>query len=423
MQDTRPDNSASGASRPSWFSLQDISRRGKIGLAVLVGVLVLGAIAWWLAQPPEVGDFYAFEPAADASPGELLRVEPFERDIPEDARGWRILYTTTGLDGEVRLASAIVAAARNRPAGPRPVVAWAHGTTGIKRGCAPSLLKNTFAFVPAWPDALAQGWIWVATDYAGLGTAGPHPYLVGRSEAYAVLDAVRAAGAIDDLDLSPHTVAWGHSQGGHAALWTGIVAPEYAPGVRLAGVAAVAPASDLVELVSATHDSFLGRMLSAMLVHGYSAAFPDVAVGELLRPWVRPLARDMAGRCMGGIELAVSAVPALLTRPTLFRDRPPTGAFRQRLSENTPADLIDAPVLIMQGGDDSTVLPGIQGGYVARRCTAGQPIDYRGFPGEGHLSIVGDDSHAPALLIDWTRARFAGEAAPDGCSISRYEQQ
>lgn len=394
-----------------------LSRHSKIAWVSLAAGFVLGVGAWWMAEPPEPGRFYGMDLPDGVSPGELLRAEPFARDIPDDARGWRILYTTTGPNGEVRLASAVVAVARSRPAGASPVVAWAHGTTGIARGCAPSLLKNTFAFVPGWPDVLEQGWIWVAADYTGLGTGGSHPYLVGPAEGYAVLDAVRAARAIDGLDASSRTVAWGHSQGGHAALWTGIVAPVYAPGVDLVGVAAIAPASDLVALVEAVHDSFLGRMLSALLVHGYSAVYPDVDADDLLRPAARPLARDLAGRCMAGIELAVSAVPALLAAPTLFRDDPPTGAFRRRLAENTPEREIDAPVLIAQGGRDPTVRPGIQAGFVARRCMAGQQIDYRGFPAENHLSIVGRDSPVPEMLVGWSRERLAGRPVPAGCTV------
>ena len=40
---------------------------------------------------------------------------------------------------------------------------------------------------------LAHGYVVVATDYEGLGTPGVHAYLVGLSEARAVLDSVRAA--------------------------------------------------------------------------------------------------------------------------------------------------------------------------------------------------------------------------------------
>jgi pimeloyl-ACP methyl ester carboxylesterase len=84
----------------------------------------------------------------------------------------------------------------------------------------------------------------VATDYVGLGTAGPHPYLIGQGEARSVLDSVRAARQMPQLSLQPATVVWGHSQGGHAALWAGALAPSYAPDVHVLAVAALAPASD-----------------------------------------------------------------------------------------------------------------------------------------------------------------------------------
>ena len=88
-----------------------VSRASKTAWIALAVGIALGLAAWWLAEPPEPGAFYDFELPADASPGELLRAEPFARDIPDDARGWRMLYTTTGFDGEVRLASAVVAVA------------------------------------------------------------------------------------------------------------------------------------------------------------------------------------------------------------------------------------------------------------------------------------------------------------------------
>ncbi|GLX99487.1 hypothetical protein Hesp01_74370 [Herbidospora sp. NBRC 101105] len=39
----------------------------------------------------------------------------------------------------------------------------------------------------------------VATEYEGLGTPGPHPYLHGASEAYGVIDMVRAARSAGDV--------------------------------------------------------------------------------------------------------------------------------------------------------------------------------------------------------------------------------
>ena len=87
------------------------------------------------------------------------------------------------------------------------MVAWAHGTTGFAQPCAPSLLPEPFTAgaMPALDEVLDRGWILVATDYVGLGTAGPHPYLIGQGEGRSVLDAMKAAHQLRtvDLDLSP----------------------------------------------------------------------------------------------------------------------------------------------------------------------------------------------------------------------------
>ncbi len=386
----------------------------------LAAFLIVYAIGWWLARPGQPESFYGIAIPSAQQPGRLLRVEAFERDVPAGASGWRILYTTTGMSGEIRVASALVIAANVESVGPRPVIAWAHGTTGIDRGCAPSMLRRPFAWAPAFERALTEGWIWVATDYTGLGTIGPHPYLAGRAEAQAVLDAVRAAREMKPVKLADRVVTWGHSQGGHAALWTGMLAPDYAPDIDLAGIAAVAPATDLPALVSGVHRSFMGRILSAYLVQAYAAIYPDVDSGGMLRGFASPLARDISGRCLAEFEILVSALPSLLASPTLFKRAPPQGAFADRLAENVPNGSIAAPVLIAQGGRDSVVLPGVQGGFVANRCLAGQAIDYHGFPEEGHLSIVAEDGPVSELLLQWTRARLKGETAPQRCRVIKY---
>lgn len=60
----------------------------------------------------------------------LLRSEAFTRGIPKEWRAWRILYTTTRDENAPAVASGLVIASDHLPAGPRPVIAWAHGTTG-----------------------------------------------------------------------------------------------------------------------------------------------------------------------------------------------------------------------------------------------------------------------------------------------------
>ena len=197
----------------------------------------------------------------------LLRVDAFTREIPPGARGWRILYTTTRADNSPAIASAIVVAPEQRRSGAHPVIAWAHGGTGMVPGCAPSVMAHPFgdrASGGAWallPKLLAENWVYVGTDYIGLGTTGGHAFLVGDEGARAVFDAVRAAHRINEIDLDDRVVVWGHSQGGHAALWSGIRAQEYAPDLKVLGIAAVAPASDLRPFAAADPSTTFGKII------------------------------------------------------------------------------------------------------------------------------------------------------------------
>ena len=67
------------------------------------------------------------------------------------------------------------------------------------------------------------------------GWPAPVPYRRRRSAR--TLDSVRAARQMPELTLDKRMVIWGYSQGGHAALWTGIVGPRYAPDLEILGVA------------------------------------------------------------------------------------------------------------------------------------------------------------------------------------------
>ena len=97
---------------------------------------------------------------------------------------------------------------------------------------------------------------WSATDYQPDDT-----YILGRVAAANVLDSARAATQLGQEVFGPDTpdrydmMTWGHSQGGHAALWAGQLAETYlegtepsrpTPTIELAGVAALAPAGNFV---------------------------------------------------------------------------------------------------------------------------------------------------------------------------------
>jgi len=391
-------------------------RTAVAGVALVFGMAVVTAIgwAWRLGDPPVPGAFYDAPAGAFASPpGTLLKHEPYTQAIPPGARGWRILYATTRDEGVPAVASAVVLAPSASVPGPRPLVTWTHGTTGAAVGCARTVLPPPFPFdaaVPAVPQLLAEGWALVGPDYVGLGTAGPHPYLIGQGEGRSALDAVRAVRQLTDLTLGDTTVVWGHSQGGHAALWTGGLAAAYAPEVRIAGVAALAPATDLPGLVGAIKDTPVGRIMLSFVMAAYGALYPDVVFDDYVGP--RRRARGMGARCLSGPGALLSVATAVTMERPLFTRDPAEGPLGARLDANVPRLPIAAPVLLAQGTTDPLVLPDVQGRYVEARCAAGQPIDHRTYAGRDHLSVLADDSPAgrrPHRLDARSIRRCAGD--------------
>src|SRR5258705_7571805 len=195
--------------------------------------------------------FYDLPTDVTRKPGALLRSEPLKDVIlPAGVRGWRILYATTVDDSTPATAVAIVFAPTDSSGSPRPVIAWEHGTTGLLQKCMPSLLSTPTKGIPERDRIVMGGWVVVATDYSFAEKVGPHPYLIGEGEARAALDSVRAARQMSELTLDKRMVVWGHSQGGHAALWTGIVGPRYAPDLEILGVAAIAPAANIKNILA-----------------------------------------------------------------------------------------------------------------------------------------------------------------------------
>jgi pimeloyl-ACP methyl ester carboxylesterase len=384
--------------------------------------LMLVFSAWWLARPVRHDAFYD-APAGHASqPGTLLRQEAYERGVPARAQAWRILYGTTRQNGTPAVASAIVMVSRTATHAPRPVIAWTHGTTGVAPGCAPSLLDDPFANVPALPELIHKGWIYVATDYVGQGTVGPHPYLVGEGEARSALDSIRALRQMTGLRAGDDTVVWGHSQGGHAALWTGILAPEYAPELNLLGVAAVAPASDLQSLLESVSDTPVGRIMSSFILRSYADAYPDVRFDNYTSGPALPLARDMSARCLAGREALFSVTESLLLGRSIFHKEPIHGALGERLAQNTPNKSLPQPLLIAQGLADDLVRPEIQTRFVASRCKAGQVLEYRTYADRDHLSVLAPDAPLTHDLVQWTQARFERSPLPAAC-VGMDDQQ
>lgn len=405
--------------------IRSVPRAVLVLACVLLTTTLVLPLLWWLSRPVEPGAFYHPGRPAEPRPGLLLRQEALETSaavMPAGTLAQRILYATTDAHGVPAWASAVVLHASGLAPGPHPIILWTHGTTGVEPGCAPSLLPSPFAHVPALRQALAQGWLLVAPDYMGLGTPGPHPYLIGQGEARSALDAVRATRQMKGITPGAQTVVWGHSQGGHAALWTGILAPGYAPDVPLSGVAAAAPATDLPTLIERIQHTPVGRIMTSYVLQAYSAAYPEVSFDAQTRsPLASVLARDMASRCLSGGQALFSVAEALVLGGSIFGPSPTQGELGRRLRDNTPNGPLASPVLIAQGEVDDLVLPDVQAGWVQRRCREGQVIDFVRYPQHDHLSLVADGSPFSEDLIAWTQARLQNMPPPTACQASVRE--
>jgi uncharacterized membrane protein HdeD (DUF308 family)/alpha-beta hydrolase superfamily lysophospholipase len=392
-------------------------RRSRVVAAVvaLVVTAVLASVGGWMhTAGPRPDAFYTPPADVPAQPGALLRSEPFGRGTPAGAHAWRILYTTTRDDHTPAVASGLVLAADRPAPGPRPVIAWAHGATGIARDCAPSLLDDPLGAVPGLHQVLAEGWVVVATDYTGLGTAGPHPFLIGQGEARSVLDSVRAARHLTTLAIGGQTLVWGYSQGGNAALWTGILAPTYAPDAGVIGVAALAPGSNLTVLTQNWGRGAGGFINGAYLVQAYSDTYPDVQFGSYVRSTAALQVHELASRCLSDSKIYLSGISSLLFRQSIWAEDPATGALGRRLRENTPTGPIPVPLLIAQGEADPVVTPSAQADYVRQRCVDGGRVDYRRYPDRDHVGLV---RGSPVIddLLQWSRDRLDGKPDRSTC--------
>jgi len=385
-------------------------------LLILAGISSLPFASAALAQTA----FYSVgnSDIASYANGALIRSEPIY-GAPDGASAYRVLYRSEGLHAEpIAVSGVVIVPAGSPPAAGRLIVAWAHPTTGIVPPCAPSLARVFFRSIPGLHDMLERGYVVAATDYPGLGTAGPHPYLVGISEGRAVLDSVRVARVMPGAGTGRAFAVWGHSQGGHAALYTGILAQSYAPELQLVGVAVAAPAADLGTLLADDLDTTGGKNVTAMTLWSWSRIY-GASLSNVVYPAAVPAINELAGKCIERFfDVFTRRGPSRqLDRRFLkvnnFTDVEP---WRDLLASNTPGTLSPTiPIFLAQGTTDNLVLPNVTEDYMAALCKAGSRVQWYPVQGVGHLFVARDSA---AAAINWIEARFAGTPAPNSCSLT-----
>jgi alpha-beta hydrolase superfamily lysophospholipase len=350
-----------------------------------------------------------------AKPGTILRVWPQVGGSVDNAKAYRVLYRSTGLNGEpIAISGAILFPDEATPRVKRDVVAWAHPTTGVVEKCAPTLLPDLSGTIAGIEAMLERGYVIAATDYAGLGGEGMHPYLIGASEARAVLDSVRAARQLPDAAAGDRFAVWGHSQGGHAALFTGEEAASYAPELKLVGVAAAAPATYLGELFKADRGTVGGNSLTAMVLLSWSKIY-DIPLGDVVASGATRTFEAVARSCIERITelLRLQEIEAPLQRRFLKVDPTAIEPWRGIMQKNTPGQApAGAPVLILQGTADDLVRPQVTRQFADHLCAQGTVVDLIWLEGASH-AFAGYDGADTA--VRWMADRFHGRPAPNGC--------
>jgi pimeloyl-ACP methyl ester carboxylesterase len=343
-------------------------------------------------------------------PGTLISATPFAAGV-RTADAYRVRYVSQAVNGSpIEVTGLAFLPKLAPPKGGWPVLSFAHGTVGLADRCAPSAATKLGSVESALAGFLtATGFAVVQTDYEGLGTPGRHPYLNGESEGRGVLDIVRAAQQIKPSTLSKRTIVWGHSQGGHAALFAGEIAKTWAPELQLLGVIAGAPPSQLTNIADSIENSpYRGYLF--MVAAGLNAADPSLPLEKALTQKGLDTLGVVDTGCNSQVFKAFASGPLDdYVQRTALTESP----WRDALLANEPGNRkIPAPVLIIHGDKDEQIPVQTSATLRTKMCKLGMSVDRK---------VYRNADHGGAALVSlfdvsaWIAQRVAGTKPTSSC--------
>jgi alpha-beta hydrolase superfamily lysophospholipase len=353
------------------------------------------------------------------NPGDLIRSEPANGlQLPPGVSAIRILYRSASPSGTPVAASGLVLLpAGQAPADGWPVIAWAHGTTGITRPCAPSLMRGIGYYAWAELSSLVDmGYAVVATDYQGLGSATAHPWVDKITNAQDVIYSIPAAHqAVKGLTM--RWVVMGHSQGGLTA--AGVAELEHAAkDPSYLGSVAIAPPLDGAKVfarMDAPGADPLNNAYLALFARSLTATYPDFSPDQILTTDAMDRLKEVGDHCVT-VDMAFFfdlprgnvVKPDWQSNATVLR-------FFKRIAVTGP---IAGPMLVIASTDDESVPATTQDEAVARLCKSGAAIDYVRYAGFG-LDHDGIERATTGLRLRWIHDRFSGLPARSNCEALR----
>ena len=421
----------------------------------------LGGVSSTRAEAPEVALPPFYKSVTKLPPrgklGQVLTKEIVATAIP-GAQAWRIAYVSSDLLERPTISTGLVIAPRGPvPAKGRPIVAWAHGTTGTAQNCGPSQVidparaLNQYFLVGgnSWTDyglpavelLVKQGYVVVGTDYQGLGGGGAHQYAIAATQARDVINSVRAVGAMNLAGAETKAIVYGWSQGGGATIAAASL-PAYISqkgtaydGASFVGFVALAPHDVAVLTPKTALDEAAAERLFGSLIENFgdnifnfshfsmtlwanAATFPSLkltdvftgegaaAVNEIMRRKCVHVVSDTLNHTYGAnFKSLLKPVPsnALLWVKALV-----DGSVQ-------PVKPV-APVIVYWGTKDIVVNPMMGKLYREQMCALGGNVT--------RVQLAGEQTHfstphaSEPLYLPWMKDRFDGKPSANGCADS-----
>ncbi|MET0279247.1 MAG: alpha/beta fold hydrolase, partial [Pseudorhodoplanes sp.] len=340
------------------------------------------------------------------------------------------------------------------PDGGRPIMAWAHGTTGTAQSCGPSQVLDpaqdlnqyflvggtswTDFGVPALSEFIGKGYVVVATDYQGLGGGGRHQYAISATQGRDVINSIRAVGSMGLSGQARKAAVYGWSQGGGATLSAAGLA-DYVrktgtafDGIEVVGFVAFAPQDVAVMIPKGALDAAAANALLqdlaktfsdnvfnfthfAMMMWAMAATFPEVELSDLFSAeGANGLNAIFSKKCMHAAADTMNFTFGEAYKSFLQQKPARPEQWVKALVEGSVAPVKPiAPVIIYWGTKDTVVPPAMGQLYREQMCGMGGNVSRVQLPGEQtHFSTPGA---AKSMYVDWIADRFAGKQAADGC--------
>ena len=388
--------------------------------------------------------------------GQVIKKEKIATTIP-GAQAWRIAYISSDVNDRKTISTGLLVAPLGKaPKEGRPVVSWAHGTTGTAQNCGPSQAVNpavplnqyflvggnswTDYGLPAVDELIKQGYVVVATDYQGLGGGGKHQYVVSATQGRDAINAIRAAGAIKETGAGKKALIYGWSQGGGttiAAASSGAYIAQKGTAfddIEMVGFVAMAPpdfvvlapkegiseanAETVLDSLSKTFSNNVCNFTHlAMNLWATQAAYSEkLSLTDLYtQEGSKALDEIMSNKCVHVASDTLTYTYGDQYGALMKSKVSNAKAWAESiLAGSVPTAKPVAPVVVYWGTKDTVVPPVMGELYRDQMCKMGGNVARVQLAGE--ITHFGTPAASQPLYLPWIADRFAGKSAADGCA-------